>query len=204
MGEEILMPFTYPMTPHVRRHGPHGYKTYESYREWLRDEFSFRCVYCLARELWFNFRGIWDIDHVIPQAVDPSLTTVYENLVYSCRSCNSIKGDNIIADPCNIGFGTCLRVEEDGNILPLNEEGELLIETLTLNAEDYRGLRRRIILVVNEFTETQNQEALRAWFGFPSNLPDLSRLEPPGNTRPEGINNSYHALSNRNELSNTY
>ncbi len=37
-------PFSYPNRPHVRRHGPRGYANYESYRPWLRDEFSFRCV----------------------------------------------------------------------------------------------------------------------------------------------------------------
>ncbi len=43
-------PFAYPPAPHVRRNGPQGYADYQSYRPWLRDEFSFRCVCCLLRE----------------------------------------------------------------------------------------------------------------------------------------------------------
>ena len=43
-------PFEYPSSPHRRRHGPLGYADYASFRPWLRDEFSFRCVYCLLRE----------------------------------------------------------------------------------------------------------------------------------------------------------
>ncbi len=39
-----MSPFIYPARPHTRRHGPQGYAGYASYRPWLRDEFSFRCV----------------------------------------------------------------------------------------------------------------------------------------------------------------
>ena len=44
--------FTYPVEPHLRRHGPQGYADVVSDRPWLRDEFAFRCVYCLLREQW--------------------------------------------------------------------------------------------------------------------------------------------------------
>jgi hypothetical protein len=47
------MIFRYPMSAHERRHGPRGYQDYRSYKPWLRDEFEFRCVYCLCRERWF-------------------------------------------------------------------------------------------------------------------------------------------------------
>ena len=55
-----MNPFRYPEQPHVRRHGPQGYVTLESYRPWLRDEFTFRCVYCLLREQWGRARGSFD------------------------------------------------------------------------------------------------------------------------------------------------
>ena len=45
--------FAYPRELHERRHGPLGYLDYGDYRPWLRDEFQFRCVYCLCRERWF-------------------------------------------------------------------------------------------------------------------------------------------------------
>ena len=44
-----MEPFDYPVASHQRRHGPRGYSQPESYRPWLRDEFSFRCVYCLSK-----------------------------------------------------------------------------------------------------------------------------------------------------------
>src|SRR5258708_6259440 len=49
-------PFQYPAAPHVRRHGPQGYADAASFRPWLRDEFTFRCVYCLQREVWGTVR----------------------------------------------------------------------------------------------------------------------------------------------------
>ena len=49
--------FNYPETPHTRRHGPQGYAGYDSFRPWLRDEFSFCCVYCLVREQWGRVSG---------------------------------------------------------------------------------------------------------------------------------------------------
>ena len=55
--------FEYPAAIHAWRHGPLGYAKYESYREWVRDEFSFRCVYCLLREQWGRVRGLFDLDH---------------------------------------------------------------------------------------------------------------------------------------------
>jgi hypothetical protein len=44
------MIFDYPEPKADRRHGPAKYTSYEYYRPWLRDEFAFRCVYCLKRE----------------------------------------------------------------------------------------------------------------------------------------------------------
>ncbi|MEX0819011.1 MAG: hypothetical protein WD070_05450 [Pirellulaceae bacterium] len=62
-------PFLYPTRPHIRRHGP-VYTAYESYRPWLRDEFSFRCVYCLKREQWGVVRGTFDIDHFVCSGIN--------------------------------------------------------------------------------------------------------------------------------------
>ncbi len=64
------MPFVYPDTPHVRMHGPRGYEAYQSYKDWLRDEFTFRCVYCLERERWYpNGHAAFGVDHVKPKPI---------------------------------------------------------------------------------------------------------------------------------------
>ena len=72
--------FEYPTEPHVRRHGPGGYQDYESYRDWVRDEFMFRCAYCLHRERWYGRGATFHIDHFIPVASE-----VQRELEYSSR-----------------------------------------------------------------------------------------------------------------------
>ena len=81
--------FEYPKQLHSRRHGPDGYRDYESYRDWLRDEFMFRCVYCLDREQWNGREAGFHIDHFIPVAMNESRRLDYDNLLYACASCNT-------------------------------------------------------------------------------------------------------------------
>ena len=57
-----IEPYSLPPGPYTRRHGPSGYLDYGRYKIWLRDEFQFRCVFCMHREKWER-RG-WRIFHV--------------------------------------------------------------------------------------------------------------------------------------------
>ncbi len=196
-------PFAYPKTPHVRRHGPYGYKEYESYRDWLRDEFSFRCVFCLSREQWGLVRGMWDIDHFAPQHNHPQRKLDYENLLYACHTCNSTKSDQIVPDPCEIAFGECIEVHEDGTISALNENGESLIDRLRLDNEDYTRARRLIITTLRSLARHDKQTYV-LWMRYPEDSPDLSRLKPAGNTKPEGISDSCYARRMRGELPEIY
>src|SRR5437868_6664315 len=92
MSAATLALFRYPMRPHERRHGPQGYEDYQSYKPWLRDEFSFRCTYCLCREAWFpNGDDSFSVDHFTPRTADPERATDYDNLVYACCQCNRLK-----------------------------------------------------------------------------------------------------------------
>ncbi|MBY0457436.1 MAG: HNH endonuclease, partial [Gemmataceae bacterium] len=94
-----MVPFVYPRLPHARRHGPRGYADYPSFRPWLRDEFVFRCAYCLRRETWGLVRGTFAIDHFLPVAVRPDLAVDYDNLVYACTTCNVAKSANELPSP---------------------------------------------------------------------------------------------------------
>ena len=80
-----MTPFDYPAGPHRRRHGPKGYAAPESFRPWLRDEFAFRCVYCLRRERWEPGLSAFEIDHWKPAAQHPSLALDYDNLLILLR-----------------------------------------------------------------------------------------------------------------------
>lgn len=197
-------PFAYPPTPHVRRHGPYGYMDYESYRDWLRDEFSFRCVFCLNREEWGLVRGMWDIDHFVPQHSHPQRKLEYENLLYACHTCNSTKSDQIVPDPCEIAFGECVEIHEDGTIEALNENGETLIAALRLNREKATNFRRLIIDALRSFVTHNETQLYIRFMRYPEDLPDLSRKTPPGNMKPEGINDSCYARRMRGELPEIY
>lgn len=195
-------PFTYP-PKHTRQHGPTGYKDYGSFRDWLRDEFTFRCVYCLRREQWGLVTRTFDIDHFTPQSRDSSATLVYENLLYVCGACNSLKSADLVPDPTAISFRDSVSVAEDGTIRALNDAGRLLIEILRLDNEDYTRFRNLIIRTLRTLA-ANDPETFLLWMSYPLELPDLSKLRPPENSKPDGVHDCYFARRSRGELEATY
>ena len=79
-----------------------------------------------------------------------------------------------------------------------------VIELLDLN--DPRKVEfRSLWIVVVSLSERLAPELHLRVVGYPTDLPDLSRLRPPsGNSRPEGIAESHHASRARGELPATY
>src|SRR6516165_3488169 len=111
-------PFAYPVSAHGRRHAPAGYLDYQNYKPWLRDEFTFRCVYCLEREVWNPDRhASFSADHVVPQKDAPLRVCDYTNLVYSCTRCNSYKRRVRLIDPTAASFGKHLRFDEETGVI---------------------------------------------------------------------------------------
>src|SRR5262245_56878102 len=117
----VLRAFTYPREPPTRRHGPRGYRNYQAYKPWLRDEFGFRCPFCLLRERWFpNGHAAFGVDHLIPRSIAPNRVCDYDNLIYACLSCNAAKRDQaIVLDPCSASLGEHVQIREDGRIVSL-------------------------------------------------------------------------------------
>ena len=193
-------PLAYPSEPHVRRHGPQGYPKHRLYLNWLRDEFYFRCVYCLRRETWLTLRSDWQIDHFVPKSIHPGGTLDYDNLVYACANCNHSKAAYLAPDPCKVAYGRCVEVDDYGRIRALDGDGVTLIEAIGLDDEDYIGLRVAVIDLLRELPE--GGESYCRFFGFPKDLPDLSkeRTPPGGNKRPDGIMQSCFEKARRSEL----
>jgi Restriction endonuclease len=177
-------PFRYPSEIHVRKHAPKGYKQWNDFRDWLRDEFDFRCVYCLCRETWGRRRATWVVEHVIPRTISPDLALDYNNLVYSCASCNSAKSSKNIPDPCKCMYGDLIYVSEDGCIHALNAEGKKLIRVAALDEGDLNKFRKMIIDLIKEYKKS-DREKYKTWMGFPDDLPDLSKKKVPENGNPE-------------------
>lgn len=197
-------PFAYPRLPHVRRHGPRGYADYPSFRPWLRDEFAFRCVYCLRREQWGLVRGTFAVDHFLPVAVRPELTADYDNLVYACATCNTAKGARELPDPAEVLLRDDIRVAEDGTIGSDTPEGRRLIRVLGLDDPEYTEFRLVWIEIV-ALAAKHNPVLFKRLMGFPADLPDLGALKPPdGNARPAGVSVSCFERRARGELPETY
>lgn len=115
-----LTPFSYSVEPHLRRHNPQGYRDYTTYKDWLRDDFVFRCVYCLERELWaLSRQAAFSVEHVKAKATCPELECTYTNLVYACIRCNVNKRMVSLLDPCEAGLGNHIAIENDMRVRAL-------------------------------------------------------------------------------------
>jgi len=204
------MVLDFPAKAHKRRHGPAGYTNYHSYKEWLRDDFVFRCAFCLLRERWYpNGQASFSVDHLIPQSLDKSKACDYENLLYACLSCNSLKRDLCdIPDPSLEAYGAHLQTNDDGTIMPLTPKGSILIETFHLNEPmrvDYRVRMLRLFrFVTTNNVDRQAVQVVRQSFGFPHDLPDLRRLRPPRNRRPRGVSTCFFVLREKGKLPDIY
>jgi hypothetical protein len=102
-----------------------------------------------------------------------------------------------------MAYGSCVTVDENGNIYPLNEDGVDLIEALGLGDEDYRDYRCAIFGMLAELPV--GGPSYCRLFGFPRELPDLSEEPAPKtNTRPDGIRDSFFDRHIRDELPEFY
>ena len=195
--------FVYSDSPRDRRHGPHGYSDLQSFRPWLRDEFSFRCVYCLIREQWGRVQGEFDIEHFEPNSISPDARLKYENLVYACHTCNLKKGSGIVADPLQHLTTSTISIKPDGSLVGLTIEAKRIIDKVALNSATMIRWRLFWIRMV-EIAATYDLALLNELMGYPSELPDLSKLNPPVNNRPAGIDDSFFEKRRRGELEQSY
>jgi hypothetical protein len=186
-------PFKFPTKAHCRLHGPGGLTDYRNYKPWLRDEFEFRCVYCLTRELWTNDGPTsFTIDHVKPKSLYPKLQCEYDNLVYACTWCNSHKSNSLgFPDPCATSLAEHVRYRSN-MFYGITPKGRRLVKILDLNAKGpwrFRGYFLRLFEGQSRFSRAELD-----LFCYPDDLPDLSPLKPPkGNRRPAGIKQSHYA-----------
>lgn len=200
----MTTPFVYPPVPHVRRHGPMGYADYASYRPWLRDEFSFRCVYCLIREQWGRVGGVYDIDHFLPVMNHASLALEYDNMFYACTTCNTAKGSRDVPNPLLVLTNPTVQVGEDGVLQAATPEAARLIELLGLNGKPAVEFRLLWIGIV-ALAAKGDPDLYRKLMAYPDDVPDLTGLRPPnGNSRPDGVGESCYVQKRKGTLSATY
>jgi len=204
--ERVPNPFKYPRKPHCRVHGPQGHKSYPAYKQWLRDEFEFRCVYCLTREMWSgDGQNRFSIDHVQPKSLHAKLTCDYDNLVYACIRCNTFKNAATdLPDPCKVPLHKHMKLLPSGKFVGLTVEGKRWVEYLGLNRPERVDDRWKQLYFFQK-QKDQDVKFLLAQFGYPFDLPDLSKFKPPkGNSRPDGIKTSHYVRRLQKKLRSYY
>lgn len=203
---KVPHPLRFPTKRHCRVHGPQGHQTYTAYKPWLRDEFQFRCVYCLTRELWSaDGQNRFSIDHVKPKSIHADLTCDYDNLVYACGRCNTLKSTKMgLPDPCETSLHEHLKLLSTGKFVGLTPEGTRLVEYLMLNSE-LRVADRQLQLFLFDAQDRCPEYILKLRFGYPTDLPDLAKLKPPkGNSRPNGLKSTHYVRRQQRKLSEYY
>lgn len=206
---DLPLPFEFSSRSPRRKHGPGGYRNYHQYKDWLRDEFTFRCVYCLERERWYpSGHAAFAVEHIVPVAKQPDLQCDYDNLAYACLRCNSFKQDIETLDPSRIALGEHVAVAADGSIVARTPEGREFILLLHLNEPRACELRRTMISILqlrNKNPDDATISALFDWFyGYPDDLPDLRSKRADSNSRPEGIPQCYFVLRLEGRLPKVY
>src|SRR6266404_4890705 len=175
---DLLNPFSFPSSAPGRRHGPAGYGNYQEYKDWLRDEFVFRCVYCLERETWYPSRkAAFSVEHIIPQAQRPDLICEYENLAYACLRCNCLKQQIETLDPTRVGLGAHICFQPDGSVVGPTDEGREFILLFHLNVAPATKVRNEMMAILRLKgrypDDVEVNKLVREKFGYPVELPDL-------------------------------
>ena len=156
--------------PRPRRYAP-IYTQYSTYKEFLRDEFDFRCCYCLAREIWKD-DGEFGIDHWKPKGdlLFAHLECVYENLVWACDTCNEAKKSiTVKLEPLVDDFSQHVAFGEKGKVVGLTPQGKGLVRKLKLRD------RSQFLSFVMDYVKIKDHSfSLK----FPADLPDLTRKRP--------------------------
>ena len=83
-----------------------------------------------------------------------------------------------------------------------------MIQLLHLDDEEMNQSRARFLQLIGHLWENRKKKVALSLYkelmGYPRRLPDLSTLRPRGNTRPEGIRQSYFERRKRGELPEVY
>jgi hypothetical protein len=208
---QLLIPFSLSLSAPVRKHGPAGYVNYQEYKDWLRDEFIFRCVYCLERETWYPSRqAAFAVEHIIAQLKRPDLVCEYDNLTYGCLRCNSLKQLLETLDPTRVALSEHLSFWPDGSVEAHTDEGRDFILLFHLNAPpalDVRMEKLTILRLKGLYPDNLEVDALfRRTFGYPEDLPDLRppAKKPKSNSRPDGVHTCHFVRKLEGTLPEVY
>lgn len=119
-------------------------RDYKKYEEELREDFGEICGYCGKSER-VTKKG-FEIDHFVPQDIDPTKRNDYTNLVYSCFTCNRKKSNKWptkdpnkphddrkgLVDPTSDEYDLHLKRDASGAIVPCSDLGKYMSDKVFL------------------------------------------------------------------------
>ena len=137
--------------------------------------------------------------------MDFSRVLDYDNLFYVRATCNEMKSDaEEMPSPFLTAYGRCLAVDEKVVLTALNSQGAMLMKILRLDNRENTEYRR-LLLENLRLTRAKDAKLYREWMSFPDDMPDLAAKRPPkGNSRPQGIRESFFMRRKRNKLPEVY
>jgi hypothetical protein len=151
-----------------RRQNPPEFKSYKSYKKYLRIDFRYRCAYCRMHEYTLAGLSNFGVDHFEPKSKARHLACAYKNLYYCCNECNRIKRDvwptgaerargYRFADACSeIIYGEHLKCHFNGKLEALTTVGDYTEQRINLNREDLRRLREDRNIALRTIRESRN------------------------------------------------
>lgn len=107
-------------------------RPYNQYLNELSEDFHHICGYCGKSEA-VTTKG-FEIDHFVPQTVSAELKDEYQNLVYSCFTCNRKKGskwptcDPAVKNNGTVGFVDPVSDEYDDHLMR-DDSGKIVYKT---------------------------------------------------------------------------
>lgn len=154
------------------RHGKY-YSHYDVYREAIRIDCLGRCVYCDIHENENGGKANMHLDHFRPKETFPRLRSNPNNLHWSCAECNNLKSDHWPADdpdstikgeqgfidPFTESRKDYLKVDSNGELVPLKAPATYEIELLALNRECRKSARKNRLVSFNLLIELRKQIA---------------------------------------------
>jgi len=155
----------------ARKEKPKKFGNYQSFKPFLRRDFSFRCAYCEISEAEYGSFRNFAVEHFKPKKKFPALVCHYPNLFYACSLCNSFKGETwpspklikqglYFLNPCDHEFAEHLYEKFDGALQIKSNAGDYTVQYLHLNSEQRKKTRtdRRSILNLIRKLKTDKKE----------------------------------------------
>lgn len=171
----------------------HGENDYKKYLPTLREDFHHICGYCGKSER-ITTKG-FEIDHFVPQSVDSSKKIKYDNLVYSCFTCNRKKssdwptrntsksndGVKGYVDPATPDFDMHLERNESGKIIPKTKVGEYMIRKLKFEKRPIETIYKLELLwekkleLDKKILETTEYKKMKEYILIQNSIDDLMK-----------------------------